>query len=102
MDDSRSDQALERFGEFAARIRARLESGKRVYGDSSFERPLVSLVEEIRQEALDVAGWAFILYDRLAELEQRVEQAKLHDDPAEILQPALELATCPSELGDED
>ena len=71
-DSPRSDAALERFDEFTARIRARLEMGKRVYGDSSFERPPVSLVEEIRQEVLDVAGWSFILYERLAELERSV------------------------------
>lgn len=65
----KSEASLARFGEFSARIRERLENGKRVYGDSSFERPPVRLLEEIRQEVLDVAGWAFILYERLAELE---------------------------------
>ena len=70
----RSDRALEQFDEFTARIRERLENGRRVYGDSSFERPLTSLVEEIRQEVLDQAGWAFIAYVRLSELEDRISQ----------------------------
>ena len=72
METPQSDAALERFPEFMARIRERLEAGKRVYGDSSFERPLDRLVEEIRQEVLDQAGWAFILYERLAKIETMV------------------------------
>lgn len=76
-DTPKSDAALKLFDEFCGRIRRRLEMGKRVYGDSSFERPLVSLVEEIRQEALDQAGWAFLAYARLAELERKVAALEL-------------------------
>lgn len=72
-DTPRSDAALARFGEFCTRVQARLESGKRVYGDSSLERPLVSLIEEIRQEVLDQAGWAFLAFERLADLEGQVQ-----------------------------
>ena len=67
-----SDAALERFPEFTARVEERLVNGKPVYGDSSFERSPMSLVEEIRQEVLDQAGWAFILYERLGRLEKRL------------------------------
>ena len=65
----KSDAALERFAEFTGRVHERLVNGKRVYGDGSFERDPKALVEEIRQEVLDVAGWAFILYQRLSEME---------------------------------
>lgn len=68
----RSTIALTHFEEFASRVRQRLESGKRVYGDASFEKPLVVLIEEIRQEVLDQAGWAFIAYERLTELEKKI------------------------------
>ena len=71
----RSDEALVRFVEFTDRIRQRLQMGKRVYGDSSFDRPLPSLVEQIRPEVLDAAGWAFILYERLEELGAHVKVA---------------------------
>lgn len=76
MDTPKSDAALQLYEEFSERIRIRLENGKRVYGDSSFERPIERLVEEIRQEVLDVAGWAFILYSRLDELEKKVDGTK--------------------------
>lgn len=61
-------ESLIGFEDFAARIRGRLEVGKREYGDSSFRRPMVELVGEIQEELLDVAGWAFILYSRLERL----------------------------------
>ena len=72
----RSDAALEQFDKFTARVRERLVNGKRAYGDSSFERPLESLIEEIRQEALDVAGWGFIVFRRLDELDEKIQRAK--------------------------
>lgn len=74
-----SDAALCEFDSFMRRVRERLENGRRVYGDSSFERPLTSLVEEIRQEVLDQAGWSFILFVRLCELERMVEAASKKD-----------------------
>lgn len=72
METPRSDEALLKFDEYCRAIRHRLDAGKRVYGDSSFDRPLISLIEEIRQEVLDQAGWAFIAYSKLAELEEQM------------------------------
>jgi hypothetical protein len=70
----KSDAALEQWGSFTDEIRQRLESGKRAYGDSSFERPEERLITEIQQELLDVTGWSFILWHRLEALRSRVEQ----------------------------
>lgn len=66
-----SDAALEDFPEFVANVRSRLERGKKDYGDVSFERPLQEVVDEIRQEALDLCGWSFILWARLNKIETR-------------------------------
>lgn len=66
-----SDAALEDFPEFVSCVRSRLERGKKDYGDVSFERPLQEVVDEIRQEALDLCGWSFILWARLNKIETR-------------------------------
>jgi hypothetical protein len=50
---------------FAEAVRARLEAGRAAYGDKSFERPPAELVGELQQEALDLAGWGFVLWCRL-------------------------------------
>ncbi len=71
-----SDAALEEWDRFTSRIRERLENGKRVYGDGSFERPLASLAEEIRQELEDVGGWAFITWIRVNRLEAQLAAMK--------------------------
>ena len=70
----KSDAAIEMFPEFCARVQQRLESGKRVYGDSSFDRTMEGLVEEIRQEVLDVAGWAVIAYAKLDTVDKMIQQ----------------------------
>lgn len=50
------------FMQFGEAVAERLRMGSAVYGDRSFERASVDLVDE---ELEDVAGWAFILWTRL-------------------------------------
>ena len=54
--------ALDRF---VARRCARLTIGAATYGDASFTRPAVELVDEIQQELEDVCGWGLLLWIRL-------------------------------------
>lgn len=56
---------LEDFAAFAAEARARLDAGRLAYGDASFSKPPAELVAELQQEALDLAGWGFVLWCRL-------------------------------------
>ena len=57
--------ALARWPAFAESVRVRLEAGRAAYGDRSFSRPPAELVAELQQEALDLAGWGFVLWCRL-------------------------------------
>ena len=56
---------LDRWPAFASEVRARLEAGRAAYGDKSFHREPDALLAELQQEALDLAGWGFILFQRL-------------------------------------
>lgn len=78
-----SDAAIEKFPEFAAKVRGRLDNGRRDYGDSSFERPLLQLIEELKQELEDQAGWAFIAWARMAALERLVMEVTSAHRPTE-------------------
>ena len=49
----------------------RLRQGQREYGDRSFSRAPAELVDEIRQELLDVCAWSYILAVRLDLLQAR-------------------------------
>jgi len=53
------------FADFIGEVRARLEKGRETYGDRSFSAEPSALLEELRQETLDLAGWGFILWTRL-------------------------------------
>ena len=59
---------------FVARLRARLAAGATTYGDASFDRHAIDLVDEIQQELEDVCGWGLILWLRLDRLRGRVER----------------------------
>lgn len=50
---------------FASCVARRLDAGRREYGDRSFSRDPRELVAELQDEALDLAGWGFILWCRL-------------------------------------
>lgn len=66
IDASRSLRAMrEQWPQFTAMVATRLEAGAREYGDKSFSRSPSALIDEIKQELLDVCGWGFILWDRL-------------------------------------
>lgn len=71
----RSDEALQRWPEYTAEVFARLEMGKRTYGDDSFERPLERLLVEIQQELMDVCGWSFIMWSRIEAMKERIASA---------------------------
>ena len=56
---------LDAWPAFAVRVRQRLEAGRAAYGDTSFSRDPVELLNELQQEALDLAGWGFVLFRRI-------------------------------------
>ncbi len=63
---------LEGWPTFAAAVRARLERGRQTYADESFNRDPAELLQELAQEALDLAGWGFVLWVRAQRLATRV------------------------------
>lgn len=48
----------------------RLEQGQKEYGDKSFCESTSELLDEIQQEVLDIAGWSYILWERLERLKK--------------------------------
>lgn len=61
-------------GDFCRQLAARLEAGRLAYGDRSFHRPPAELIQELQLEALDLAGWGFILWERLERMRERVSE----------------------------
>lgn len=45
---------------FLASLALRLQKGAEEYGNASFERTFADLTDELLQEYLDIAGWAYI------------------------------------------
>lgn len=90
-----SDEALTLFPEYMAEVRARMETGKQTYGDSSFERPLVTVARELQQEALDFAGWGFIMFARAKRLEELAMEAT---GPHRVNGTSAGLLPCPAPL----
>ena len=93
-----SDAALLSFPDFMEAVRARLENGKREYGDASFKRPTEDILGELAQELLDQAGWAFIGYCRIMDALRALRSVESHafvppvrcaSDPAGELQTVL-------------
>lgn len=62
------------FNDFVYALEARLDAGEQEYGDSSFSKHPLVLVQEIQEELLDVANWAFILYSRMSSIKDELEE----------------------------
>lgn len=60
-----SSDPLNAWPTFAQAVRARLEAGRAAYGDRSFSADPAALLAELQQEALDLAGWGYVLFQRL-------------------------------------
>ncbi len=61
--------------EFVAKIAQRIERGAEEYGDQSFHESVPQTTEEILDEVLDVAGWAFVLWVQMRMKLERLELA---------------------------
>jgi hypothetical protein len=68
-----AEPPIEGWPTFAAELHARLVEGRRTYGEGSLQRPPTELVGELEQEAIDVAGWGYVLWMRLRALHARAE-----------------------------
>ena len=56
---------LDGFEAFSREVRSRLDAGRREYGDRSFAAHPDALLVELGQEALDLAGWGYVLWHRI-------------------------------------
>lgn len=59
---------------YEAQVRYRLLAGAQQYGDNSFTRPPSELLKEIAEELMDVTGWAFILWCRVQEMQEKLKE----------------------------
>jgi len=60
---------------FLGSVRVRLQRGAIEYADRSFERPLPAICDEICEELLDVAGWAFVAHEHVRRRLGRIKRA---------------------------
>lgn len=57
--------------DFFHQVEGRMAKGEREYGDTSFSVSPGRLAIEIREELEDVAGWSYIMWRRLVEMQNR-------------------------------
>jgi hypothetical protein len=68
--------------EFFEAVRARLMKGAIEYENRSFSKDPADLLEELRQEALDLAGWVFVLFCRLQTMSDALDGAARQPAPS--------------------
>jgi len=70
------DAIVRKWPMYQCLVRDRLIMGADAYGDTSFLRPPSELLSEIAEELMDVTGWAFILWTRIQEMQQMLDEQK--------------------------
>ena len=61
-------------GIYFGEVRKRLAKGEAEYGDASFARPSSDLLGELQEEASDLGGWGFVLWNHLRWLRAQASQ----------------------------
>ena len=67
-------QYEDKFVPFVSILDERMKQGFKDYGDKSFGRPPIELINELQQEALDICGWGYILWCRFEDLKKECEK----------------------------
>jgi len=76
-EDPKEDESpkyAEYWPQFNLAMQNRLVRGHQEYGNASFSRSEKELLRELQEEVLDIAGWGFILWVRLKEVEKALEE----------------------------
>lgn len=60
---------------FLDALAARLEMGAREYDNASFEKPLPVTAAELEAEALDIAGWGYVMWVQIRRRCERLQRA---------------------------
>jgi len=60
------------FNKFTETVEKRMEKGHIEYGDGSFSRDPLELMNEIQEEIEDISGWSFVLWCRLNDLKKQL------------------------------
>lgn len=74
--DPAPDRTREYLGRLHEKRLARLDQGRAEYGNRSFCRPAVALIDEVQQELEDVQNWGAILWCRLEHIKETLREAR--------------------------
>lgn len=64
----------DKFIPFVEKLNAKMKQGFKDYGDKSFSRPPIELVEEIEEELLDICGWSMIMWCKLEDIKVKTKE----------------------------
>lgn len=53
---------------FEEELRAKMDRGRALYGDASYNLPIRDLLDEVQEECIDIPGWLAIVYSRMRTL----------------------------------
>lgn len=69
------------FKNFTKAVHRRLQAGAAEYSDKNFSADPLHLIDELQQECMDLAGWGFILHQRLERMREAVGKQRPLGDP---------------------
>jgi hypothetical protein len=66
------------FEKFVALLEKKLDVGAQQYGDASFSKHGVKIIDDVMEELMDVCGWSFVLYVKVNRLKERLANWESH------------------------
>lgn len=63
------------YEDFLAELEDKLLRGQADYGDASFDKPAQEILDELQAEALDLAGWGYVLWEKIERVRRRLRES---------------------------
>lgn len=68
------------FCDYMDRMAMRHRGGAKTYGKSSYDKSIEAVLDEMSEEAIDIAGWGAFLYRKIEDMKEKIKDREVEDE----------------------
>lgn len=68
------------FCDYMDRMAMRHRGGMKTYGQASYDKSTSAVLDEMAEEAIDIAGWGAFLYHKIESMKEKIAERSIEDE----------------------